>query len=170
MKILRLTSIIILACTVLACEKGEDFESNEFTGNEESYTLFSGSDWGFYGEVTFKEKKDGMAQVIVHLENTEGPLEFPVHLHNDSYDIEADLIALLSPLKASNGISISESVIKADETAFTYKELIDFDGHIKIHLDEEANKDVILAYGNIGANQSKPIDQGMAACSSELKN
>ena len=148
---------------LLSCSKNQEVAPNQFTGNEVSYPLLS-TDLGFRGTTTFKEKKDGTAEIVVQLENTTGPKNFPVHLHYKSYDQEANLAALLEPVAASSGESITDLSMLADETPITYKQLIDFDGHISIHLDDNINKDVILSYGNIGINANKPLDARLARC------
>lgn len=139
--------------------------TDEFTGNEVTYTLNSDSDWDFHGTATFLEKKDLSTRVIIQLEGTEGDKNFPVHLHYESYNIEADLAAQLEPLTAAKGLSITDLTELANESGIRYSDLIKFDGHLKIHLAETGPlKDVILSYGNIGKNAPLPLDMKVAKC------
>ena len=48
----------------------------------------------------------------------------------------------------------------------SYTDLLDFDGSIKIHLDDGANKKVVIAAANIGINASMDISD-ISVCSSE---
>jgi hypothetical protein len=162
LKLIALSTIIL---GLLAnCQTQEEL-SDDFTGNEVSYTLNSGSDWDFHGTATFKEKRDLTTQVIIELEGTEGDQNFPVHLHFDSYNMEADLAAQLEPLSANKGLSVTEIKLLADESPITFADLLKFDGHIKVHLAETGPlKDVILSYGNIGSNAPLPLDMKVARC------
>lgn len=165
-RILNSTRVIVLLTALLfsGCQVEENLV-DEFTGNEITYTLNSGSDWDFHGTATFLEKKDNSTRVIIQLEGIEGSKNFPVHLHYESYNKQADLAAQLEPLAAERGLSVTDLTELADETNVTYQDLAQFDGHIKVHLEDSGPlKDVILSYGNIGKNAPLPLDMKVAKC------
>ena len=164
--------LFILAAIVLVnCQENATIETN-FTGNEVTYPLFAGSQYNVDGTVTFKELKDGSALVFVLLSGTEGNVRHPVHLHlGDISTSAADILALLNPVEAKSGAS--ETVLKtfADETLVTYRELVKLNASVKVHLAASgAERDIILAGGNIGANASRDFSGGrlkVEVCKSE---
>jgi len=157
----------IMLMGMAACNENTE-RDGEFTGNQVSYALMPGSEWDFYGEVTIRERKDSSAQVEINIRNTEGDQMFPAHLHYDAFSEEADLAALLNPVDAKSGNSTTVIERIDEDKEFTYQDLISFDGHIKVHLDDGPNKDIILSYGNIGSNFDKPLDSEVAPCASDF--
>lgn len=164
---IRLSILIISIIIVSSCQDQEQADNGQFTGNQVTYTLMPGDEWDFSGEVAFKELKDSTTEIEIQLQNTVGSKMFPAHLHYNSYNIKADLAALLNPVNASSGKSITHLEYIGDHQKIFYKDLINFDGHIKVHLDDGINKDVILSYGNIGKNCDKPLDMRIANCASK---
>lgn len=145
--ILGLISIIALA----GCQENEHLNA-EYTGNEMVYPLLQASDYPIQGSVTFKEKKDGSALIIVALSGTEQGAEHPVHLHLGNLSApDAAVAALLNPVIGKTGIGETQLLRLADEQPVTYKELLQFDACIKVHLAASGpDRDIILAGGNIG--------------------
>src|SRR5688500_2074927 len=72
--------MLALVAFLCACQENNT-ANDDFTGNETTYALASGSAYPVNGTVTFKEKKDGTAWVRLELSGTEGELKHPVHLH-----------------------------------------------------------------------------------------
>jgi len=162
--------LIGFSVILISCQENES--TNEFTGNEVTYDLQSISQYDISGVVTMKEKRDGTTQVLVNLTNTSGNSKLPVHLHlGDISTPGADVAALLSPVSTKTGTS--ETILKqlADESEISYSDLIKLNACIKIHLsDVGAERDIVLAGGNIGASMSKSIESGrigFAPCKSE---
>jgi len=153
----------ILGVFLISCEDNGSVES-DLTGNELSYTLFSGSDFNFDGTVTIKEKRDGTVQLVIDLNGPTDESVFPAHLHFGSFDTpDADLAALLTPVDAKSGESITDLTFLSDDTEVTFKDFESFNGHIKVHLDDGANQNLILAFGNIGSNKLM-LDGEAAQC------
>ena len=103
---------------------------------------------------------------------TDGVVKYPVHLHLGDLSINgADVAALLSPVVGSTGKSETRIDKLADETTITYADLIRLNACIKVHLsDSGAERDIILAAGNIGTAVSKTIAGGrigVSVCKSE---
>ena len=147
---------------MLSCSDNELPE--DLTGEELSFTLFSGSEFGYEGDLLMQEKRDGTTRITIELSGPTGEASFPVHLHFGSFSTpDAEVAALLTPVNAQSGISITDLGFLSDESAIGYDDLLTFDGHIKIHLDDGANQDVILAFGNIGSNKEM-LDGEAAQC------
>jgi hypothetical protein len=154
-----------------ACRENEAIQS-EFTGNETVYNLFAGSQYNIDGTVTFKEKKDGKAVAVVTLSGTEGNIEHPVHIHKgDITAADADVYVLLNPVHGKTGKSETTISQSADEFALVYKDLINLEACIKVHLAASGpDRDIILAGGNIGTIAGRDISGGrlkFGTCRSE---
>ncbi|NJN41495.1 MAG: superoxide dismutase family protein [Flammeovirgaceae bacterium] len=140
----------ILVLSLLACQTTEVV--SDFTGNESTYYLQKASDYPVTGIVTFKEKTDGSTKIIVVLSGTEGNYFHPVHLHLGDISVDgADVAALLTPVFGKTGISETDITKLADETSISYRDLLELEASLKIHLsDQGIERDIILAGGNIG--------------------
>ncbi|HMG89952.1 MAG TPA: hypothetical protein VK589_07825 [Chryseolinea sp.] len=166
----RMVLALFVGAVVTACQENESI-SIDTTGNELTYPLQQASEYEISGTVSIKEKCDGSSIVTVSLTGTEGDIEHPVHLHlGNISEPGADVVALLNPVLGSTGRS--ETLLKqlSDETSITYRQLIDLNACIKVHLAASGqDRDIVLAGGNIGAATSD-IAGGRAAvglCKSE---
>lgn len=166
----KLIGVFALAGLLISCQESDSV--SEFTGNEVTYALQQASDFQVSGNVTIKELKDSSAQILIELEGTEGNLQLPAHLHLGDISIPgADVAALLNPVNASTGKSETHLTQLADESRIFYKDLINLEASIKVHLsDIGPEKDIILAGGNIGAIAGKGFSSGrigIGVCKSE---
>lgn len=159
-------SFSVLIIIGFACDD-DTAEPMALTGLSVTYPLFSGSaEWGYEGDVTFSERKDGFSVIDINLTGPKGTSKFPVHLHFGSYSAEADMAAMLLPVDASTGRSKTFISELASGVEITYAELANFNGHIKIHLGDGDDKNVIIAYGNIGSNPPTVARANLATCTS----
>lgn len=162
-----LFSLMIIG--LISCN--EDEEPNVYTGNQLIYDLVQSSQFPVSGTATFVERRDGLVELRIALNGTEGNIEHPAHLHyGDVAAPDAEVARLLTPVNGETGISVSEFNRLTDESEITFNDLSDFNGHIKVHLDGDANKSVILASGNIGVAYTKNASgsrQEIAICKSE---
>jgi hypothetical protein len=156
---------------ITACQDSDATEESEFTGNEALYALEAGSTYPISGTATFKEKKDGSTVVSISISGTEGDLQHPVHLHLGNISTpSADVSALLNPVVGKTGVSETTLTMLADESTISYKQLIELNACIKIHLSSSGpDKDVVLAAGNIGeaAGDVSGGRLGVSVCKSE---
>ena len=165
----KIASILAIAL-LAACHDSESVQ--EFTGNETTYELVAGSEYDISGSITFKERFDGFTTAVVALKGTSGDASHPVHLHLGNLSkAQADVAALLSPVKASTGMSETILSRLADDTPVRYADLANLDACIKIHLsDAGPGRDVVLAGGNIGSAYVKALSSGrqgvIAVCKS----
>jgi hypothetical protein len=155
-----------------SCQESENITETDFTGNETVYALEQGSSYNVSGTATIKERCDGSADISVALSGTEDGLEHPVHLHLGDISVpSADVAALLNPVVGKGGLSETHLTKLSDESTISYRELIDLNASIKIHLASSGpDRDVILAGGNIGKAASNGIAGGrlgIGVCKSE---
>lgn len=161
---------ILLAMLAAGCQQPDAI--SEFTGNENTYDLQQGSAFAVSGTITFKERKDGKITAVVKLTGTDGGVKHPVHLHlGDISNPGADVALLMNPVVGKTGLSETTFDALSDETRIVYSQLNQLEACVKIHLGETgADRDVILAAGNIGASFAKASltsRQGVATCKSE---
>jgi len=109
--------------------------------------------------------------ILVTLNTFSGSGSYPVHLHyGDLSDPDAPQATLLSNFDGDKGQSLTTISTLADESAFTFDRVSDFDGSIKIHLAATGpDYDVIISAGNIGSNEIKGFNlQSIANCSDDV--
>lgn len=162
--------IVLSGLIWVSCQENEN--TSDFTGNETTYSLQSASQYNVSGIVTIKERRDGTSTVLVNLQGTSGDTKLPVHLHlGDIATPAADVAALLSPVSAKTGISETSFSQLADESTILYRDLINLEACIKVHLsDVGPERDIILAGGNIGQSVAKAAASGrigVGVCKSE---
>src|SRR4051812_8558739 len=115
----KIIAAMAFALITWGCQEKETVKKdNDYSGNESTYPLQAGSTYAVSGTVTFKERVDGTAQIVIQVSGTEGTARFPVHLHlgNISKD-GASLAALLNPVLGSTGNSETHLTNLADESA-----------------------------------------------------
>ena len=155
---------ILCAALMAACSEGEEAV---FNARELSYPMVSASaDYNIQGTATFTEQPDGSLQLTLQLENTAGGGQHPGHLHYGTTEVpDSDIALLLSPIEGASGTSTTSFSQLADGTTFDFERLMNFDGSLKVHLDDGANRDVVLAGANVGQHDST-IPANIAVCSS----
>lgn len=164
--------LIVICALLAACQPAANDVVSDFTGNETTYDLQSGSSHGVTGTIVFKERKDGQITSNIQLKGTNGTQQHPVHLHLGNLSTpDADIALLLTPVDASTGRSTTLISQLADESTLTYAQLANLEASVKIHLgDVGADRDVILAAGDIGMSFTKANPSGrtgIATCKSE---
>ena len=169
----KIVAVMILAMAAWGCHENESAKKDDqYTGNQSVYSLQPGSDYAVSGTVTFKELKDGTANVIIQLSGTEGEVQHPVHLHLGNISVDgANVAAFLNPVLGKTGKSETHLTSLADESAVTYKQLIGLNACVKIHLSASGpDQTIVLAGGNIGLAASKDSTNGrmgVGVCKSE---
>lgn len=167
----KLFIIFGMVVGIYACQENDSAKKSIYTGNESVYPLLSGSAYSIDGKVTFKERTDGTADIIVAIKGTEGDVHHPVHLHLGDMSIDgASVAALLTPVFGKTGKSETHLTRLVDESSISYKDLVKLNACIKVHLsDLGTGKDIVLAGGNVGiaAASSSTSRIGMATCKSE---
>ncbi len=169
-------SCIIALLYLTGCSKNEPAmeKPSDFTGNEVTYALASGSAYSISGTAIFKERKDGFTTINISLNGIDGGkgAEFPVHLHfGDISKEKANVASLLQPVDGATGKS--ETILKqlADESSIKFSDLKALNACIKIHLSATGDgANVILSAGNVGSAVTSASTSGrlsIGICKSE---
>ncbi|WP_215223672.1 hypothetical protein [Echinicola shivajiensis] len=123
-----------------------------YTDNVLEYKLNTISTaYGYTGRAIFKEYSDGSGlqlTLILEGEADNKAYFFPAHLHKGSYqDVEASMLEKLNPVDIRPLRSVT--ILKG----YTYEDIKELDGHIKVHLAEDGpDYNTILVAGNVGVN------------------
>ncbi len=160
--LLLFASLLLFSC--------DNDDPTVYTGNQFVYGLGQASDLPISGTVTIVDRTDGQVELRIELKGTESGISHPAHLHFGNMSTPDAVIAkMLTPVNGATGTSVSIFNNLSDESTINYASLIQFDGHIKVHLDDGAEQDIILAAGNIGAAAKTATGgrQTIAVCKSE---
>lgn len=128
-----------------------DIGGNELTDESINYTLNEVDAWGVTGTATFTRRANGNAVVTLQLEGTAAGGDHPAHIHNNDAATGGGIAIDLNNVDGETGRSITNVTQTNDGTAITYAQLVDFNGHINVHLSPD-QLSVIVVQGNIGAN------------------
>lgn len=144
-------------------------EETPYTSNEITYNLHRATEsYDYEGTAVFRELKSGALELNITLTGEKGDEEyyFPAHLHYGPYDSpDAPMAAMLDPvdIRTLKSTTIIEKL--EDGTDFSFDQISNFDGHIKVHLAADGpDYQVILVAGNVGKNlEGAGFDLGKVA-------
>jgi hypothetical protein len=155
----KLFLAVLIIAGLGACSEEEP---DRYSGRQLAYELFKSSDYDYNGTLIVKELQNGKLEFEIQLQGAKSSAEYnyPAHLHFGGYDqANAPMAFMLNPVSSKSLLSQTVLGTLSDGTKLTYDQLINFDGHVKIHLaDEGPDYEVILVAGNIGANLSSKVD------------
>lgn len=129
-----------------------DIGKNQLTGNSLRYDLGSGFFPSISGEALFYERKSGESLAIIKLLNASSNVPFPAFIYTNTIEEEGEILFSFNPLSGNEGISMTNIRYLDNGVLFSYEDLFNLDGNIKIHLGED-KLNTILAQGNIGSNE-----------------
>ncbi len=128
-----------------------DIGNNVLTGDMVTYPLGSAAVEEISGTVTFMKRKSDATLVQIQLENTPENGVHPSHIHLNSAVIGGGVIVPLSDVNGTTGIGLTDVTKDKNDIALTYNDLIDYDGHVMVHLSS-SEMGTIVAKGDIGSN------------------
>lgn len=128
-----------------------DIGNNALTGEETVYDITEVNGSGVSGTFTLQQRKSGFSLATIMLTGTPDDGNHPAHIHANSMETGGGIVISLQNVAGSTGISTT-NIEKTDaEEAITYSTLLEFDGHVKVHLSPE-DLPTVVAGGNIGSN------------------
>lgn len=128
-----------------------DIGQNELTGDEKVYTLNEVGGSGVSGSATFAKRRNGKTQVTLALTGTTAGGDHPAHIHVNPAATGGGIAINLKNVDGATGMSVTTIRTRNDESEITYDELIDFNGHINVHLSP-TELGTRIAQGDIGSN------------------
>ena len=144
----------IFCLTISACSSDDEGGLTDpmLTGNSEEYSLFSKSDPGITGMVTFAERDDGITVITIELSGTSAGGDHPTHIHANTAAEGGTILLDLTNVDGANGMSVSEVSTLNDGSSVSYNDLINIDGYINVHLSS-GDLGTLIAQGDIGVNE-----------------
>jgi Cu/Zn superoxide dismutase len=130
-----------------------DVGNNALTGEKLSYNLQELNSSGVSGTITFEERKSGFTLATIMLNGTPADGNHPAHIHANSLETGGGIVINLNNVDGNTGKSVTNIEKNNADEVVTYDALIDFDGHVKVHLSPE-NLATVVAGGDIGSNGS----------------
>ena len=128
-----------------------DIGQNELTGEHEQYTLNELGGSGVSGMASFEKRKNGKAQITLTLDGTSAGGDHPAHIHANNAATGGGIVLDLENVNGATGKSVTSVNALNDDTAITYDQLIDYNGHINVHLSP-TQLATRIAQGDIGSN------------------
>lgn len=130
-----------------------DVGNNVLTGEKLSYNLQELNSSGVSGTITFEERKSGFTLATIMLNGTPADGNHPAHIHANSLEAGGGIVINLTNVDGNTGKSLTNIEKNNADEVVTYDALIDYDGHVKVHLSPE-NLATVVAGGDIGSNGS----------------
>jgi len=138
--------ISFLSITFFSCTE----ELPNVTGKNQLYLLSSLSDQDIDGQVKLRERYDGSTQLELALNNTDPNRSYSAYIYF-SNALEGGQIAItLTPVDGHSKNSVTEISHLDSGALITYEEWLQFDGHIKIRVEQDPV--TYVAQADIGLN------------------
>ena len=142
---LLLTSMSLI---ISGCSK--DDSSEKSSTSVKLYTLSSVSNSNISGKVTFTKNEDGSTTILLQINGSSTDIH-PAFIYFNNAETGGEVAITLTPIDCDCESSSTIVTTLDDGTIISYEELLKFDGHIKIHQNED-HLEIIITQGNIGAN------------------
>jgi hypothetical protein len=120
-------------------------------GNKVTYNLTESGESGISGTVTVEEREDNSSKVTVQLTGTSAGESHPNHFHMNSALEGGDVSITLTPIDGETGMGVTSVTSMDDGTAVSYTELLEYDGHLRVHKSENEMTNIVTL-GDIGGN------------------
>lgn len=146
----RFLSLLILPL-FFGCEPADDSAALRST----IYTLYQANYNPTSGELKVTELSPGVLEFRINLKNTNANIEHPAHLHFGTVSEVGELAFALNPVDGTTGKSVTvlDRVLMSDSSVLTYDSFLTMDGSVKIHMNDNFFRHIVLASGNVGKNE-----------------
>lgn len=140
--------LISISLIISGCSK--DDSSSKSSTSVKLYTLSSVSNSNISGKVTFKKNEDGSTTVLLEINGSSTDIH-PAFIYFNDAATGGEIAITLEPIDCDCESSSTIVTTLDDGTPITYEQLLKFDGHIKIHQNED-HMEIVITEGNIGSN------------------
>lgn len=127
-----------------------DIGENEVTTTSTTYSLDAVNDSGINGTVTFAKRISGTTMVSVDLDGASAAGNYPIYIYDNDINTTGPIAINLNNYNGATGMSVTSVRKLNNNTAITYDQLRDFNGHISV--GTSATDATYVAQGNIGSN------------------
>ncbi len=152
MKKLMLGLLLATPLLFMNCSDDDDAPSQESI----TYQLAEVDSSGVSGTARFIKLDSLTTRVELQLQNTIADTIHPAHIHINDAATGGGIARTLTDVDGNTGVSITEFTALDDDTPINYEGLLEFDGHINVHLGPGDDLQTIVAQGDIGSNVNTP--------------
>ncbi|MCK0189547.1 hypothetical protein [Arenibacter sp. F20364] len=142
--------LLLLSISLIFTGCSKDDSSSKSSTSVKLYTLSSVSNSNISGKVTFKKNEDGSTTVLLEINGSSTDIH-PAFIYFNNAETGGEVAITLEPIDCDCESSSTIVTTLDDGTPITYEQLLKFDGHIKIHQNED-HLEIVITEGNIGAN------------------
>ncbi|MCM4173788.1 hypothetical protein DHD32_20135 [Arenibacter sp. TNZ] len=142
--------LVSMSLIISGCSK--DDSSTKSSTSVKVYTLSPVSNSKISGKVTFKKNEDGSTTILLEINGSSTDIH-PAFIYLNNLETGGQVAITLAPIDCDCESSSTVITTLDDGTPITYEQLLKFDGHIKIHQNED-HLEIIITQGNIGANSN----------------
>ncbi|MCM4154146.1 hypothetical protein DHD05_21365 [Arenibacter sp. N53] len=142
--------LLLLSLSLVISSCGKDDNPSDPSTSVKVFTLSSVSNSKISGKVTFKKNEDGSTTVLLEINGSSTDIH-PAFIYFNDAATGGEVAITLAPIDCDCESSSTVITTLDDGTPITYEQLLKFDGHIKIHQNED-HLEIIITQGNIGAN------------------
>lgn len=145
--------MFLFGALLMSCDSDDDVIDDEFQGETKEYSVQSVAGSSVEGTVLFTENEDGSTTIDLSLEGTEDGGSYLAAINSNTASEGGETIVSLEPVDAPTGASTTTVSELDDETGIGFQELANFDGHLSIYVQGEADAVQVLAVADLGENQ-----------------
>ncbi|MEJ1222651.1 hypothetical protein [Sediminicola sp. 1XM1-17] len=138
---------MLLAIIASGCGKDD---ATEVILAKNVFALSPVADSKISGNVSFVKYEDGRTEVILQINNSSEDIH-PAFIYANSLAEGGPVALTLAPIECDCEESITVVSKWDNGSPVSYEDLINFDGHLKIHQNKD-HLEIVIAQGNIGAN------------------
>ncbi len=147
-----MAGVMLTMLQFTSCNNDEEMqEPPGETGSKTELVMFSVSTGLPGGTVTFAELDDNSTKVTISLTGVAASANHPAHIHDNSGAEGGAIAVSLDPVTGATGKSETIVSMLDDGTVITYQDLIEYDGHVNVHLSA-GELGTLVAQGDIGPN------------------
>lgn len=128
-----------------------DIGGNELTNSSTTYALTAVNDSGVNGTVTFGKRVSGATLVTVNLPDAPQTANYPIYIYDNDMTTTGPIAINLNNFLGTAGKSVTSVRKLNNDTAISYDQLTDFNGHVSV--STSATDPTFVAQGNIGSNR-----------------
>jgi hypothetical protein len=153
---------LIILLFMGGCDDNDDPDPGtqmpELTGNSVTYSLVPVGGSGVGGTVEFAETTGNSTWITFNITGGTSGEVHPVHIHQNARVEGGGIVISLGEIDGSSGEHEVEVDMTDANTAVSYDDLINFDGHINIHASP-SDLSTIVAWTDIGENELTGNDE-----------
>jgi len=123
-----------------------DIGANALTGEKMVYNLGELNGSGISGTVTFEQRNSGLTLATILLNGTPEGGNHPAHIHSNSLAAGGGIVIDLNNINGNTGKSQTHIAKNRSEEPVTYEQLLNFNGHVKVHLSPDNIGSVVAGW------------------------